>query len=343
MICVSGYELLGNGADGIRYAWRKDTSSQLIESAAFINKTKNVISDICGYTTSVSMGCVLSQRHLQCKFCRTGNNLCFRGFLSDVEIAKQNVFMVLSDMYCNDHLDLKTKKREFAYMGQGEPGFSYKEVRSAIEITNSVMRELGQTVYRHIFATAGVPKAVRQYIEDTQGYFTEKVTLHFSLHAVKERSALMPINKIFPYHECINELERIADITHDKPCVGIMLFNDYTPPGSLQSYTNSVENVVSVLKELNPQKCRLSFCEYNASPELGTFKEFKQEDAYQLLNIAREYGFDAKLFSSFGKEEQTACGMLGGRTPEHRVSSKQVELDKMASELIDYCISNKLT
>lgn len=341
MISVSGFELLRGGVDGIRYAWRKDDSDQIIESAAFNNKTKNTISDICGYTTSVSIGCILSKLNSQCKFCRTGNNLHFGGFLSDKEIAKQNVFMVLSDMYCEDHQELKTKKREFAYMGQGEPGFSYRQVRSAIEITNTAMRELGQTVYRHIFATAGVPKAIEQYTEDIQGYFTERVTLHFSLHATNDRSNIMPINNIFPYHACIDKLNKVIEFSNEKPCIGIMLFNDYSPRGSLQPYTNSKETVLSILKELDPQKCRLSFCEFNPSPEVGQSKEYAQEDANIILQLALDNGFEAKLFSSFGKAEQTACGMLGGKNPELSATSKLYELDRIATELIERCSINQ--
>lgn len=341
MISISGFELLSDGVDGIRYAWRKGDSDQLIESAAFNNKTKNIISDVCGYTTSVSAGCVLSKLKSQCKFCRTGNNLQFGGFLSDKEIAKQNVFMVLSDMYCEDHPELKTKNREFAYMGQGEPGFSYRQVRSAIEITNIAMRELGQTVYRHIFATAGVPEAIEQYTEDIQGYFTERVTLHFSLHATNDRSNIMPINNIFPYYACIDNLNKVTEVSNEKPCIGVLLFNEYSPHGSLQPYTNSKENVLSILKELDPQKCRLSFCEFNSSPELGVSKEYPQEDANSVLQLARDEGFESKLFSSFGKVEQTACGMLGGKSPKCSPTLKLLELDRIATDLIEYCVNSR--
>lgn len=335
MINIAGYDLLGGGKDGVRFAWKSENSNQLIESAAFVNKTKNELSDICGYTTSVSMGCILRQTQQQCRFCRTGNNLPFLGLLTDKEIAKQNIFMVLSDMYCDDHPALKWKKREFAYMGQGEPGFSYSQVRSAIEITNAVMRELGQTVYRHIFATSGVPMAIEQYISDLQDFFTEKVTLHFSLHATKDRDLIMPINNAFPYQESIRLLNKVAEICSDKPCVGIMLFNEYSPCGINRSYSNTKDVVLSLVNDLSPEKCRLSFCEFNASPELGTSKEYSPKEAIDLLQTVKELGFEAKLFSSFGRAEYAACGMLGGKSPEHTPSKKWIELDSLASELVE--------
>ena len=88
-------------------------------------------------------------------------------------------------------------------MGQGEPGYSYSQVRMAIELTNTVMRELNQQVYRHIFATCGIPEAVDNYMSDVQHYFTERVTLHLSLHVAGDREmcirdrAYMGMKKIY--------------------------------------------------------------------------------------------------------------------------------------------------
>ena len=45
-------------------------------------------------------------------------------------------------------------------------------------------------------------------------------------------------------------------------------------------------------------------------------------------------GFEAKLFSSFGQEKQTACGMLGGKEPDSIVSVKWNELEKETDRLI---------
>lgn len=335
MISIIGYDKLNGGQDGLRYAWGTVGQPPYVESAAFVNKTKNVDGDICGYTTSVSKGCALSKIGLACAFCRTGNCIPFNGLLSEREIAKQNVFMVLTDIYCDKHPEIKNKSREFAYMGQGEPGFSYKQVRAAIEITNSVMKELHQKVYRHIFATSGVPKALRDFAEDANDFFTERVTVHFSLHATKKRDLIMPINRIFPYKESLAELYRIYDISKEKPCIGIMLLKDFQPKEKAESYTNSLDEVLSIAEELNPKKCRLSLCEYNPSTDIGQSSIYPSDEAVSLLNAVRELGFEAKLFSSFGQQEQTACGMLGGKEPSHYASRKWKELEQFANELVE--------
>lgn len=335
MIEIVGYDLLSGGSEGLRYAWKNEHYKNYIESAAFINRTKGKNEDICGYTTSVSSGCVLKSHGLQCLFCRTGKNLPFGGFLTYKEIAKQNIFMVLTDMYCTEHIDITHKQREFAYMGQGEPGFSYSQVRMAIELTNKVMRELNQTVYRHVFATCGIPEAITNYCNDLKNYFSERVTLHLSLHATNNRELIMPINNLYPYSEAIEALNMVSDISGEKPCVGIMLFNSFVPKGKEYMYTNSIDTVLKVIHSLNPDKCRLSFCEFNPSDELGTADDYSHESAELLLKTVRSIGFEAKLFSSFGKEKQTACGMLGGKKPDKLASSKWKELDNYAEELIE--------
>lgn len=334
-INITGYDLLGeSNIEGIRYAWKKDNCDNYLESAAFINRRKEIDERICGYTTSVSAGCILSAFNNQCSFCRTGNRLPFGGLLSYTDIVKQNVFMVLTDMHCSNHPDLKLRQREFAYMGQGEPGYSYSQLRQAIELTNRIMEDLGQKVYRHIFATCGVPEAIYTYIDDVEHFFTKRVTLHFSLHATKNRDMLMPINLSYPYKDIITALDKVHDVTGEKPCVGIILFQDFMPSNRIFSYTNTYQNVAEILSELNPRKCRISLCEYNGSDDICSCGTYPEEEAKKIVQLAKDMGFEVKLFSSFGKEKQTACGMLGGKEPDRNVSLKWHELEKETDRLI---------
>ena len=55
-----------------------------------------------------------------------------------------------------------------------------------------------------------------------------------------------------------------------------MLFNQFSPKGQTLNYTNSVENILNIINELNPEKCRLSFCEYNSTEELGKAEEYSK-------------------------------------------------------------------
>lgn len=336
MIDIWGYDLLGpDKKEGIRYAWQDDRFRNYVESAAFVNRTKLGGEEVCAYTTSVSSGCLLKAMGCPCRFCRTGKVLPFGGLLTYQEIAKQNIFMVLSDMNCTDMPSLADRPREFAYMGQGEPGLSYSQVRLAIELTNKVMKELGQNVFRHIFATSGIPEAIAAYKDDVKHFFTERVTLHYSLHATGKRVILMPINKLYPYREVIHQMNEVFDITHEKVCISIMLFWNFKAKGSDIDYSTTIENIMPIMNLLDPEKYRLSFCEYNPSEDVGTSDVYPQDEAERLLSEVKTRGFEAKLFSSFGQKELTACGLLGGKTPEKTASEKWRELENYALELIN--------
>lgn len=333
---LQGYDYLGtNGEEGLRFAWKHPNIKEYVESAAFCSHSKSIADNVCGYTTSVSGGCVLDSMNLACRFCRTGTQLPFGKLLTAEEIAKQNVFMVLSDIYCNNNPELKNKEREFAYMGQGEPGYSYAQVRKAIQMTNVAMNKLEQKVFRHIVATSGVEPMIEEYIHDLkQGFYSSRTTFHFSLHMTQCRNELMPINIKYPYQHVLKQLEKIYPLTREKPCIGILLFNNFFPCGSLKSYTTSMESVKVILKELNPNLVRLSFCEFNDSPDLGEHEQFDARLSHEILAYAQKEGFTAKLFSSFGKKETTACGMLGGKEPSIMPSEKWIELEKKTEKII---------
>lgn len=335
-LSLQGYDFLGiNGEEGLRFAWKHSSFKNYVESAAFCSHSKSTVDNVSGYTTSVSGGCILNSMNLACRFCRTGTQLPFGHLLTAEEIAKQNVFMVLSDMYCSDRPELKNREREFAYMGQGEPGYSYNQVRQAIQMTNKAMDKLGQKVFRHIIATSGVLPMVECYIQDIeQNFFSSRTTFHFSLHMMQCRSELMPINTEYPYQNILKQIEKIQPLTGEKPCIGILLFNKFMPLNSTESYTTSLDNVKMILKELNPNLVRLSFCEFNDSPDLGAHKQFDDELGHEILLYAQKEGFTAKLFSSFGRKETSACGMLGGKEPCMMPSTKWIELEKMAEKIL---------
>lgn len=335
-IKLSGYDILGTDvSEGIRYAWRYATYPYCVESAAFIQRSKAIKDNISGYTTSVSCGCILNSMNLACKFCRTGTQLPYGNRLTAVDIAKQNIFMVLSDMNCSDHIDLMTNAREFAYMGQGEPGFSYPQVSEAIQLTDIAMKELGQTVFRHIIATSGVPEMIEQYVDDLRrGIFSSRTTMHFSLHSTVKRNDIMPINSLFPYKKSLEALSDVARISGEKPCIGILLLNNFATPHASTTYTTDLDTVKGILQELDRTQVRLSFCEFNGSPDLGTFDLYENEKSQEILNYAREQGFEAKLFSSFGQSEATACGMLGGKKPQKFPSQKWTELEQQTEDII---------
>lgn len=334
---IYGYDILeGEGKpEGIRYAWKFSNSSFFLESAAFINKTKGTNNGVSGYTTSVSLGCILRHFNMACKFCRTGKIIPFNRLLTAKEIAKQNIFMVLSDIYCSNGHG-KNHAREFAYMGQGEPGYSYTQLRLAIKITDYVMMQLHQTVYRHIISTVGILDTIPALTNDLANHFFDsRVTVHFSLHTIDNRDELLPINKIYPYNEVIDRLKKIHSITGEKICVGILLFNEFKPTNASFCHTTTEDGFLTILEKLDSKSFRLSLCEYNSSSELGEGDTMSAEQALKLYSIALDKGYETKLFSSFGKKQNTACGNLGGGMPASLAQEKWRDLEKIADNLIE--------
>ena len=345
IMILSGYENLGNeGKDGKCYAWKLCDSEHFVESAAFTNHSKNNVSDssnICGYTSSVSAGCILQSMNVACKFCRTGKVLPFQRMLTSKEIAKENIVMVLMDIYYPKVSKVRLAEREFAYMGQGEPGYSYTQLRQAIKITDYVMSALNQKVHRHIISTCGIPELISNVLFDIKNHFyNERITFHFSLHLIDNRSSLMPINSIYTYKETLNLLYKVKEITGEKPCVGILLFPGFSPNDKSIVYTNSVINIEKLLMELDPSKVRLSFSELNSTSDIGKAKYFEIDNIKKILNMSSNMGFEAKYFSSFGRDEYSACGMLGGKERLIYSSENLHEIELEADELIEKAISH---
>lgn len=344
-IQLVGFDRLGeNGRDGIRYAWRCSGYTYLLESAAFKNKTKGLQSKISGYTTSVSLGCILKYMGVACKFCRTGRVLPFSTFLSAKEIAKQNVLMVLLDMKSKNKESWQ-KEREFAYMGQGEPGYSYIQLRQAIKITDLVLQKLGQTTYRHIISTSGIDEMLLALSHDLEThYFETRVTLHYSLHGTRWRSRIMPINTMYPYESSLKLLKKISELIDEKICLGVLLLNDFCSDSVNEHYKTEKEDIDIVLDLLDNRYFRFSLCEYNSIDDgNGNSDIYPEKQAQELLDYIRERGFEGKLFSSFGKKEKTACGMLGGQQPEFTMDTSWKELEIYAESLIDEAMNEILT
>lgn len=336
-IQLLGFDRLGeNGHDGIRYAWKCDGYTYLLESAAFKNKTKGLQGKVSGYTTSVSLGCILKYMGVACQFCRTGKMMPFSTFLSSKEIAKQNILMVLLDMENKDK-EYCQKAREFAYMGQGEPGYSYIQLRQAIKITDRVLQKLGQITYRHIISTSGMDDMLLALAHDLKtNYFETRVTVHYSLHGTQWRSKVMPINTMYPYEGSMELLKKISEIIGEKVCLGVLLLNDFHTDLTNESYKTRKEDFDILLNLLDNQHFRFSLCEYNSIDDEGEVSDvYPEKQAQELLDYIRKRGFEGKMFSSFGKKEKTACGMLGGQQPEFTVDASWKKLEIYAQSLID--------
>ena len=173
---IVGYTLLGSlGCDGIKYYWKKD--DKYVESIAFNRRLRNLKikedADISAYTISTSFGCVLSATEQQCRFCETGT-LKFGGHLRAEDIALQCIFMAEYDSNCPSYKQVRNNAREFAFMGQGEPGYCYPTIKRAIMYTDYVMDKLGQKVSRYVISTCGVTEFIQALTEGFEEFRFQK-------------------------------------------------------------------------------------------------------------------------------------------------------------------------
>lgn len=321
---LDGYTPLGNrGRNGMKYYWKK--GEDRVESLTFNQRLSEPSKDpkqsqednsISAYTTSMSFGCILSANSMQCRFCETGSRP-FKGFLSAEEIAMQNIFMVACDAGWPNYPEVRNHKREFAFMGQGEPGYQYSTVREAIRLTDIAMKKMDQQVYRYNISSCGVYDFIPSLIDDIKsGIFDNKVTLHFSLHASgEERNRIMPINKEYNYREFIYWCEKLYEVTHEKIGVGLMMFKGFMPnqrvgEQNFDAYTLTGIKLQEILRELKSEIFSIDLCELNKTSVIAKQDEMTNMEAEKLLEIANAYGFETKIFSSFGRDQSAGCGML---------------------------------
>lgn len=319
---LKGYILLGGrGIDGIKYIWERN--GRCVESLAFNQRLKGSrdldVHRISAYTCSVSYGCRLSCNHQQCRFCETGM-IPYKGDVCAEDIALQNIFMAEYDSDCPSFPLVRGNDREFAFMGQGEPGLCYPAVRRAIQLTDFAMDRIRQRVHRYIISTCGICDFLPILTNDIkEGRFKNKITLHFSLHAVGEdRNILMPVNTEHNYLKFIKECEKFYSVSNEKIGVGILLFNKYRFAGDCEDdkiYTLTNKRLEAILQELDKDIFRIDLCDVNRT-SWGNQSALSNERATVLLELAKKKGFEVKLFSSFGDSERSGCGMLASSTDD---------------------------
>ena len=214
------------------------------------------------------------------------------------------------DSNCPSYPKVRGNMREFAFMGQGEPGLNYPAIKRAIQLNDYAMQKIGQKVSRYIISTCGITDFMPSFIQDCKsGVFSNCVSLHFSLNAINDdRTAIMPINQIHDYKEFLTQCYKLYDCTGQKIGIGILLMVNYkTTRGDIISL--DFNKFDTILKELPPKVFKIDLCTVNKTT-LGDQRQLSNEDANKYLEIAVSRGFESKIFASFGDSADAGCGML---------------------------------
>lgn len=349
-LSICGYKLLGGlGSDGIKYIWQKHEN--YIESLAFNRRLKMESKEpsdalTSAYTISTSIGCELSIQGKQCKFCQTGANN-FAGHLKAEDIALQCIFMAKYDSNCPSYPQVRNNMREFAFMGQGEPGYNYPAIKQAIMLTDYSMERIDQKVSRYIISTCGITDFMPSLIEDIKNnVYKNRVTVHFSLHTIdEERNVLMPINLDNDYREFIKYCKILNQVCGEKIGVGILMFNKYQMNHNVKKYTLTKKKLEEILSILDKDVFRIDLCAVNRT-STGSQHQLSNEKANELLELVREKGYEGKLFTSFGDSECSGCGMLSSSIEDmEEVGDRTIKQFNSSVELLQEAklyIENKL-
>ena len=231
------------------------------------------------------------------------------------DIALQCIFMAKYDSNCPSYPQVRNNFREFAFMGQGEPGYNYPAIKQAIIMTDYAMERIDQNISRYIISTCGITDFMPSLIQDVKSHiFKNKVTVHFSLHAIdEERNMLMPINLENDYRDFIKYCEILHKVYGEKIGVGILMFNKYqTNDGKKHSLTK--KKLEEILDLLDTDVFRIDLCTVNRT-SLGKH-QLSSENARELLEVVQKRGYEGKLFTSFGDSAQSGCGMLSSTTDD---------------------------
>lgn len=331
---LDGHILLGGrGREGIKYFWRNNEN--LVESVAFnkrlcedaeeniTDEERHIASTTSAYTISTSFGCMLAASNKQCRFCDTGT-LNFKRNLTAEEIALQCIFMASYDANCLSFPAVRMHKREFAFMGQGEPGYNYPAIKRAIKLTDWAMKKQGQSVYRYIISTCGISEFIPSLISDIENdCYENRISLHLSLHQIKPRRIeIMPIESLFPYSNFLEQCKRFKNVAdkkfggNEKIGVGILHFKGFYPkfkdsePFAPLTLTQPEFN--KILKELDNDTFKIDLCDLNNTSIIAKQITPSNEETKILINTAKGLGFDIKPFASFGnsRDLSSGCGML---------------------------------
>jgi len=251
---------------------------------------KNLVECVSIPTDERVTGCVSSQVGCKfaCRFCASG----LGGFKRNLNRGE-----ILNEVLYLKHNSKTKALTHIVFMGTGEPLDNYDNVLSAIRIIN--YKEAFNIGARRItISTCGIIPGIKKLAdEDLQ------IELSISLHAAddKIRSALLPVNKMYPLKELISAC-RDYIVKTDR-----QITFEYVLIRGVNSGLPDARKLATILKGLGLAKVNLipanSVKELNIEPP-GKLEILVFKDA--LLKL----GVNVTLRKSRGADIDAACGQL---------------------------------
>lgn len=184
-------------------------------------------------------------------------------------------------------------------MGSGEPMHNYDNVVKFMSLANWAK---GLNIgYRHIaISTCGIVPGIRRLAAEGL-----PVTLSVSLHAPDDdmRSALMPVNKVYPVNELVAACRDFADVT------GRRVTYEYALIHSVNDRPEHARKLVALIRG---SLCHVNLIPINPVAEAG-LKRPEPAVVEAFLDILAAAGISATVRRELGTDIDAACGQLRRR------------------------------
>ena len=229
---------------------------------------------------STQVGC-----SLDCGFCATGK-MSFNGNLSVGEIIDQ--YLILDKISSNPITNI-------VFMGMGEPFLNYSNTIFAAKMLNDTSGiNLGAA--RITISTAGIIPKIKKFTDEKEPF---KLAVSLNGTSQKQREQIMPITKAYP----LDNLLEISD--YYTRATGKYITFEYV---LLNSYNDTKEDAIRLLKKLKPIKCKLNIIPYN---EIGDIYNRPSENKIKLfLSFLKNSTFQVTVRWSKGTKIAAGCGQL---------------------------------
>ncbi len=236
-----------------------------------------------GYTICVSsqIGCKMG-----CKFCASTGIEFFRN-LEAGEIVEQLLAI---------ERDSNVKISNIVFMGIGEPLDNYDNVMESIKIFNNPKGlNIGA---RHIsISTSGIVPKIYE-LADKQMQCTLSVSLHSSNN--KTRSAMMPINNVYPIEELIKACKYYINKTNKRISFEYALAKDNN---------DNLEDAKELVKLLHGMLAHVNLIPINKI-EGGKYTKSTNENIIKFRDYLNKCGIVATIRRELGTDISAACGQL---------------------------------
>lgn len=241
------------------------------------------------YTVCLSsqVGCAMN-----CSFCFTGK----QGFTRHLRVEEITGQFLEAQRWLTENRPDDDRILNIVYMGQGEPLHNFDVVKKSAEIFLS-QRGVSIAPHKITVSTSG-------YLPGLQRWRAEmpNVNIALSLHSpdVETRSKLIPINRRFPLHEVLAELDQIP---HDPKR---FVTYEYLLIDGVNDSDEDAEKTGNLLKG---RKAFINLIPFNKFP--GTNYEAPQlERVQKFKSILDSFEIPTLVRTTKGDRILAACGQL---------------------------------